>query len=420
MPLLYGEGRRAFHRLQEEIMKTHEDYTLFAWNYQLDYLYRGMQSYSCHADGIFASSPADFRNTLSKWRYSELHASIPGTKLPAILRCLPYQVEDYVQRHWDIDPPILTSRGLSITLPMRRISKFEHLACLTTTQSPFQSKLLCLVLFSNYTSEGGQTVRRVYQRGHPRREPLRFISESTCADNFFEYRTIYLTSRSFPDDIGGDFLSSALLLRDVLPDLLAVYTDDNLPIRDAFTSYQTPDALPDSHPKDEFVLGWLPYSHKPQIHALFKIGIADGLSTFIVGMGIGPNGKHVPWCDVLLQPNNYTKGGSTSDELIRAAVREQIIQNLSDPQFALYAAALDSKSGAIEKMFLSPLSHTFRSFGHFAMSTETDSKYGESILKLFDYKADRVVRHCHNATIRVAVRRSFAVNTTPPVASDQI
>ncbi|KAF2423812.1 HET-domain-containing protein [Tothia fuscella] len=31
MPLLYGEGRRSFHRLQEEILKTSEDYTLFAW-----------------------------------------------------------------------------------------------------------------------------------------------------------------------------------------------------------------------------------------------------------------------------------------------------------------------------------------------------------------------------------------------------
>ena len=31
MPLLYGEGQRAFIRLQEEIMKTTEDYTIFAW-----------------------------------------------------------------------------------------------------------------------------------------------------------------------------------------------------------------------------------------------------------------------------------------------------------------------------------------------------------------------------------------------------
>ncbi|KAI0017305.1 hypothetical protein F4780DRAFT_782390 [Xylariomycetidae sp. FL0641] len=31
MPLLYGEGKRAFHRLQIEIMKVAEDYTILAW-----------------------------------------------------------------------------------------------------------------------------------------------------------------------------------------------------------------------------------------------------------------------------------------------------------------------------------------------------------------------------------------------------
>ncbi|KIN08824.1 hypothetical protein OIDMADRAFT_188507, partial [Oidiodendron maius Zn] len=31
MPMLYGEGLRAFQRLQEEILKRNEDYSLFAW-----------------------------------------------------------------------------------------------------------------------------------------------------------------------------------------------------------------------------------------------------------------------------------------------------------------------------------------------------------------------------------------------------
>jgi len=31
MPLLYGEGARAFIRLQEEVMKTGNDPTIFAW-----------------------------------------------------------------------------------------------------------------------------------------------------------------------------------------------------------------------------------------------------------------------------------------------------------------------------------------------------------------------------------------------------
>ncbi|KAH8592849.1 hypothetical protein B0O99DRAFT_462265, partial [Bisporella sp. PMI_857] len=31
MPVLYGEISKAFQRLQEEILKQNEDYTLFAW-----------------------------------------------------------------------------------------------------------------------------------------------------------------------------------------------------------------------------------------------------------------------------------------------------------------------------------------------------------------------------------------------------
>jgi hypothetical protein len=35
MPLLFGEGTRAFRRLQEEILRVSEDYTLFAWSPRL-------------------------------------------------------------------------------------------------------------------------------------------------------------------------------------------------------------------------------------------------------------------------------------------------------------------------------------------------------------------------------------------------
>lgn len=54
MPLLYGEGERAFVRLQEEILKEIEDDTLFTWmaseESALEAPYRG----------LFASSPAEF------------------------------------------------------------------------------------------------------------------------------------------------------------------------------------------------------------------------------------------------------------------------------------------------------------------------------------------------------------------------
>ena len=53
MPTLYGEGRNAFQRLQEEIMKQSVDTTLFAWMGKEE----SPQNCSC----LFAPSPAAFR-----------------------------------------------------------------------------------------------------------------------------------------------------------------------------------------------------------------------------------------------------------------------------------------------------------------------------------------------------------------------
>ncbi|EAU33497.1 predicted protein [Aspergillus terreus NIH2624] len=51
MPLLYGEGARAFRRLQEEIIKRSADQSIFAW---------GRDATRSKALGIFAVSPACF------------------------------------------------------------------------------------------------------------------------------------------------------------------------------------------------------------------------------------------------------------------------------------------------------------------------------------------------------------------------
>ncbi|KAF2093513.1 HET-domain-containing protein [Rhizodiscina lignyota] len=42
MPMLYGEGDRAFRRLQEEIMKSSYDFSIFAWRYPYSDLTRGI------------------------------------------------------------------------------------------------------------------------------------------------------------------------------------------------------------------------------------------------------------------------------------------------------------------------------------------------------------------------------------------
>ncbi|KAK3674967.1 hypothetical protein LTR78_005311 [Recurvomyces mirabilis] len=51
IPMLYGEGKRSFRRLQEEIIRTSNDHSIFAWGLNLDR----------STSDLLASSPADFR-----------------------------------------------------------------------------------------------------------------------------------------------------------------------------------------------------------------------------------------------------------------------------------------------------------------------------------------------------------------------
>jgi len=57
MPLLYGEGGKAFLRLQEEIMKTSTDHTLFAWLQSEESAANGSNYMDC---GLLAPSPEFF------------------------------------------------------------------------------------------------------------------------------------------------------------------------------------------------------------------------------------------------------------------------------------------------------------------------------------------------------------------------
>ena len=64
MPTLYGEGRKAFYRLQEEIMKTSVDTSLFAWGYSVPFQFEFLQfSATALPDDsyLFAQSPSDFQ-----------------------------------------------------------------------------------------------------------------------------------------------------------------------------------------------------------------------------------------------------------------------------------------------------------------------------------------------------------------------
>ncbi|TBU31088.1 HET-domain-containing protein [Dichomitus squalens] len=121
MPTLYGEGRQAFQRLQEEIMRRSTDTTLFAWGTPSerlpDLLWNLQDDLSMvhgHIEGscLFASGPSAFRssadvvftphlqNTSARWRLSKTltvptfsnnaygvraHLPVIETKIPRVI-----------------------------------------------------------------------------------------------------------------------------------------------------------------------------------------------------------------------------------------------------------------------------------------------------------------------------------------------
>jgi hypothetical protein len=64
MPLLYGEGRRAFYRLQLKVLKQTQDHTLFAWG-QIE---KRTPFVSGTLGGIFSTSPKQFDPCVAKIR----------------------------------------------------------------------------------------------------------------------------------------------------------------------------------------------------------------------------------------------------------------------------------------------------------------------------------------------------------------
>ena len=72
MPMLYGEGRKAFHRLQLEIIRTSNDHSIFAWGC------RGMGI--GRTGSILADDPSFFRDCdkMELMRRDEFIKSLKG------------------------------------------------------------------------------------------------------------------------------------------------------------------------------------------------------------------------------------------------------------------------------------------------------------------------------------------------------
>lgn len=123
MPMLYGEGTKAFVRLQEELMKNVADHTIFAWGY----------GSSSRTDGralsYFARSPGDFAGC------GQIYQNQPrGVKL-----------SHYVS----------TNRGLLIDLSLLRLITGDYIAPINcwTTSSPSSPSCFAMPLLRGVATE---------------------------------------------------------------------------------------------------------------------------------------------------------------------------------------------------------------------------------------------------------------------------
>ena len=115
MPLLYGEGRRAFLRLQEEILKVVEDFSLLAWTDD----FKGQT-------GVLSRSPAAFSTLFqSKYEFLQTKSQYDWLDYARLRPMLIGEGARYITlsnsgvRHpFPSTPPEMTSRGLRLSLPV--------------------------------------------------------------------------------------------------------------------------------------------------------------------------------------------------------------------------------------------------------------------------------------------------------------
>lgn len=99
IPLLYGEGVKAFQRLQEEIIRTSDDQSLFAW--------QGGASERGALSGLLAESPKQFADAGDV----VVHSSA-----------------------FELEPYSMTNKGLRIQLPMRQENDLIYSAALNCSR----------------------------------------------------------------------------------------------------------------------------------------------------------------------------------------------------------------------------------------------------------------------------------------------
>ncbi|KAG7411307.1 hypothetical protein LZL87_007346 [Fusarium oxysporum] len=182
MPLLYGEGAKSFIRLQEQILRQEEDYSMFAWTLQQD---NPIADSETSSTGFLAWSPSQFsknslraqasKHTQDQKMVDHGHAFPPPSEpeLDAEKQNIEYRVlheKDYgrmfrgqrsiVAMQSVLSSPLeFTSRGLRINLHVLFPTDLD-LARVAWLSYETEDSLVCVLIERDYESAR----RRVYCR----------------------------------------------------------------------------------------------------------------------------------------------------------------------------------------------------------------------------------------------------------------
>jgi hypothetical protein len=215
LPLLYGEGERAFIRLQEEIMRSSDDQSLFAWGltdqeyealqasdekilYVSDYV-KSTEAHPSTLRGFLARSPAAFEKS--------------GNVVP--------------YRNWDVSMPYsMTNQGLRLELPVIKHEGFKEYTAILACH--FQDNYLgpLGIYISPVASENGdQFARDVWHTNpvlvvpqHALQAKLRtiYIRQEVLLPTYRDFdRRDHFLIRTYPGSIKEEY--SSYTLRQVFP-----------------------------------------------------------------------------------------------------------------------------------------------------------------------------------------------------------
>jgi hypothetical protein len=160
MPLLYGEGARAFIRLQEEILKQSSDQSLFAWNPASAGVEHGSTSVDRLLCGILAPSPSCFSGSRDV---------IP------------------VLGYWDTESA-LTNRGIRLRMPLKYDTVIGSFIGILSCTCRSARQGIAIEFHSNSNS--------IEDPEHLIRRPVPMIFGSWSDDPQVQLSTVYLATDS--------------------------------------------------------------------------------------------------------------------------------------------------------------------------------------------------------------------------------